>query len=195
MTGKKNLLMILIVLFVCALILPACSPQQPSDTTEDADQSSVEDLAGTVIARTVVVETAVSGTMTALAPPPTATNTPTDTPTPTNTPTTTPTPTDTPTPIPTSFDPYSDPWCTNHLGCEKVEVKSNLDCWVSIFLVSIETDIGHLYSIPPRGHVVLTIKPGQYRYTFTYCEGEVVEEGYHAFNARWYLHFKSGLCD
>jgi len=86
-------------------------------------------------------------------------------------------------------------WCEQHVGCEKLEVKNQSDYWVNIVLKSQEFwGATKMFSIPPRGHDMITLKPGSYHYTFTYCGGEFVDYGYHNLSFSWYLEFRQEWC-
>ena len=85
-------------------------------------------------------------------------------------------------------------WCEQHVGCEKVEVKNKSDYWVNIVLYSQEFWATKSFSIPPRGHAWITLKPGSYHYIFTSCGGETVDSGYHNLSSSWYIVFKQEWC-
>jgi hypothetical protein len=104
-----------------------------------------------------------------------------------------------PTRTPQPADDYVwdvDVWCEQHVGCEKMEVKNQTDFWVNIVLKSQEFwGATKMFSIPPRGNSWLTLKPGSYHYTFTYCGGEFVDSGYHNHSSSWYLEFRQEWCE
>ena len=86
-------------------------------------------------------------------------------------------------------------WCENHVGCERLEVKNQSDYWINIVLKSRDFwGATKTFSIPPRGHSWITLKPGRYDYTFTSCGGANVDTGDHALSGRWYLLFKQKWC-
>lgn len=86
-------------------------------------------------------------------------------------------------------------WCEQHGECQRLEVKNKSDYWVNIVLKSQEFwGATKMFSIPPRARDWITIKPGSYHYTFTYCGGEFVDSGYHNLSSNWYLLFKQEWC-
>ena len=86
-------------------------------------------------------------------------------------------------------------WCEQHVGCARMEVKNQSDHWVNIVLKSREFwGATKMFSIPPRGHDWITLKPGHYDYVFTSCGGAKVNTGDHALSGRWYLRFKQKWC-
>jgi hypothetical protein len=89
-----------------------------------------------------------------------------------------------------------DDWCENHVGCERLEVKNQSDYWINIVLGARDFwGATKVFSIPPRGHDWIILKPGRYDYTITTCGGKVVYEGDHALSGRWYLRFKQKWCE
>jgi hypothetical protein len=192
---KRNLL--IISLFLIAISLVSCTTGKQAAAPDEGlpEQLSAEDQVATVLAQTAALEQAVYGTMTALAPPPTATYTPSITPSPTITLTPEPSLTSSPTLEPTKPDPNIEPWCNDHVGCERLEIKNNTNFWVNVFLDNQDTGEANSYSVPPRGHSWLTIRPGYFHYVFTLCGGKEVEDGFHGLNMHWYVQFRESLCD
>ncbi len=169
-------------------------------TTEDSASGDKDVDPAQVTAQ---FETAVAKAMTDAAPPPTATFTevpvPSNTPLPSDTPepSFTPEPTDSPTPAvePTSSDPWVlQPWCEDHVGCERLEVKNQTDEWANVFLEFTDTGVNKFFSIPPRGHAWIRLRPGYYKYIFTVCGGKKVWDGTHGLNQHWYVIFKQKWC-
>jgi len=153
---------------------------------------------------TALFETAVAKVKTEAAPP---TATVTETAPPTKTPGTpfilspsfiTPKPNISSTPkiLPTSEDPWLlTNWCLAHLACERMEVKNQSDYWIGMFLRFNETGVSKLFSIPPKGHAWITLRPGSYYYQVTTCGGANVLEGYHNLSGSWYWLQKARYCD
>lgn len=195
---KRKFPFFLILLLTFGLI--SCTASGGISESEEVallatDEVSAEDQVATVLAKTAALEEAVYGTMTALAPIPTSTLTPSITPTSTETVTLTPSPTIIPTAAPTQADPNIEPWCNDHDGCEKAEIRNNTNFWVNIRLQNRDTGTDTSYSVPPRGHAWLTIRPGYFHYVFTLCGGQVVQEGYHGLNMHWYIQFRESVCE
>jgi len=187
-------LSILLVLGLAASILAACTAGSQPAQEATPKPLSAEDQVATVLAKTAALEEAVYGTMTALAPLPTFTSTPSITPSPTITPTPSPSPSITPTIAPTDPDPNVEPWCNEHVGCERVEIKNKTSFWANVLLDNRDTDVLNHYSIPPKARTWLTIRPGYFYYMFTLCDGQVVYEGNHGLNMHWYVEFDESEC-
>lgn len=112
-------------------------------------------------------------------------------------PTMTPTPEFSPTPEvePTSENPWLlTPWCAEHVGCEKLEVKNQTDQWANVYLKFRDTGVSKYFSIAPRTVGWITLRPGYYSYVFTICGGSKVFEGTHGLNQHWYVIFKQKWC-
>jgi hypothetical protein len=186
---QKDYVKLLCVLLV--LLLCGCSSSSPPAQESISSDDQVIDTAQ----ETSVFETAVSQAMTEAAPPPTATFTQpppaSDTPEPTYTPDSSPTPEI----QPTSENPWLlTDWCLDHVGCEKFEVKNQSNFWIAMFLEYTDTGVSKLFSIPPKGHAWITLRPGQYYYQATTCGGTVVNQGNHFLSGKWYWITKETAC-
>ncbi len=178
------------VIIFLSLILSACSTN--SLPAEEADNASIEETVqaklAEAIAETAVFETIVAKQLTEQAPPPTATFTFTPEFTETPLPTDTPSITDTPTLEPTSDNPWMmQTWCETHSGCVKVQVVNKTDYWAQITLTYNETGQVKFFTGPPNQNSWITLRPGSYRYVFSFCDGKQQSSGYHNLNATWYI--------
>ena len=184
---KLNLV---VILYLSVLIfLSACS--SPTETIE----FSIEDLAGTVIAKTQILEDAVSGTMTALAPVTTPAAASTDEPADTSENEANPSAAATARPDAAANDLHTEPWCIDNAGCDRLEVKNKTYSQVTLFFENMDTGDENTFSVPAREITWLTIRPGFYHFLLTYCDGESVYEGHQAINENWHLKFSNSMCE
>lgn len=184
---KLNLV---VILYLSVLIfLSACS--SPTETIE----LSVEDLAGTAIAKTQILEDAVSGTMTALAPVTTPAAASTEEPADTSENEANPSAAATARPDASANDLYTEPWCIDNAGCDRLEVKNKTNSPVTLYFANLDSGDENTYVVPSRKITWLTIRPGFYHYILTYCDGETIYDGHQAINENWYLKFSDIMCD
>jgi|GEM_PF-6226996 len=193
MRNACKLFFVPLLYFSILIFLSACSSQASAPT--ESIKSSIEDLAGTAIAKTQVLVDAVSGTMTALAPVTTPTITSTDTPSSSGDDKADHSGAVTTVPDASGNDLYTEPWCMNNAGCDRVEVKNKTNSPVTLFFSNLDSGDENTYIVPAREITWLTIRPGFYHYILTYCDGETNYDGHQAINENWYLKFSDSICD
>ncbi|RLD00539.1 MAG: hypothetical protein DRI65_16350 [Chloroflexota bacterium] len=182
-----------ILYFSVLIFLSACSSQTSAPT--DSIELSVENLASTAIAKTQILEDAVSGTMTALAPITTPTVASTEDPVDNSDNEENPTTAATPRPDAATNDLHTEPWCIDNAGCDRLEVKNKTYSQVTLFFENLDTGEESTFSVPAREITWLTIRPGFYHFILTYCDGESTYEGHQAINENWYLKFSKSMCE
>ena len=185
----KKITGIISIIILLLLVLSACTTSSPADEAGNVNiEETVQKKLSEAKTETAVFETAIAKELTAQAPPPSATFTFTPEFTETPLPTDTPAITDTPTLEPTSDNPWMmQVWCETHSGCVKVKVVNKTNYWAQITLTYNETGQVKFFTGPPNQNSWITLRPGSYRYVFSFCDGKQTSSGYHNLNATWYI--------
>lgn len=199
MKPKALFFVFILVLLFSASACDSILPTEDEGALETQQEATLQKKLEEAKTSTAAFETSVAEALTEEAPPPTATFTSTPVPTDTPSATETPIPTDTPEPTETPLytaTPTKDPhpwvmqdWCLDHVGCVKIEVKNKQPNWVQVYLTFLETNEKDFFSISPKGHAWITLRPGRYRYKLVACGGSEVNEGINPLTSNWYIVF------